>query len=113
MNTNEMVVAIYHIIDRVMEGDDRDAVYRLLLLQKAITNFEPIARPTPTATDNFPKVRPHNRKAKSTDVACPTCEAKPTKPCFTMTTRGKGGLPTDEIKVGYHKTRTEKAQGKR
>jgi hypothetical protein len=54
------------------------------------------------------------KKAKVIDVACPSCGAKPGKPCFWMTGPGRGskstGVPREDNV--YHKPRASAAKGK-
>ena len=68
-------------------------------------------------TDKVKEVLPpivgSTRQPKSIDVPCPTCFAPKNKPCFEMSMRGPHGSPTDKLRKGYHKTRTQRARGQR
>ena len=83
--------------------------------------FDPRGKGTPEDLDKFlkdhlPPMKPVDdkpKRPKSISVSCPTCKAKPGKGCFVMTNKGPGAKPTTQLrdkKLGYHKTRAEKAK---
>lgn len=59
----------------------------------------------------LPDIAPESAKRKKTrDVTCPTCKAKPGKPCVKTSNRGKGDAPLGTPTTKYHDARKAKAK---
>lgn len=106
---------------RMREYDAIATLHSLYLSQQARSDFdrEAVARTKqkaafdPRVKDDLPPMV-GGRKPKAIDVPCPTCRARPGKPCLLMT-RGGGANATvidpPQPKEGYHSRRHQKAKG--
>lgn len=66
-------------------------------------------------TTDLPPIQPlKDRPTKAIDVSCPTCGAKPGKPCVKVSTRGRdGGVLGEPLITGKkHAARRYKVGGK-
>lgn len=106
-----------------MLNNDTDRALGLLMraslaYDDAISRSIPVAEPLAQAVEDLPPITPVNggRKVRASETRCPTCGAKPGKPCKRMTARGRNGKPTSEPlmkndKLVYHHRRYEQARG--
>jgi hypothetical protein len=67
-----------------------------------------------TAHDSLPPMKQiRGRRVRAIDVACGACGAKAGSHCFRMTSRGRNGVPTDEVQEGqFHGARYSHAKRK-
>ena len=108
---DEVMMTLLHIAGSIAIARGRLISMRpMLIVDERVQEGVEEARRLASAALPDPQPQP-GRKVKSKDVSCPTCKAKPGKPCVEMTKRGRYGEPTDiPVTKGSHKPRVAKAK---
>lgn len=109
-------------IDALLNDNPVEALGHLML-HKVRQAEEAVNKSLDPGDDGYGEVQPppiqplKPKKGATVDVSCPTCKAKPGKPCFRLTSRGPHGKPTDQPLLNkdgnnnYHRARVKKGRG--
>jgi hypothetical protein len=104
ITTREIVTMLTGVMNRVDDGDKDGAIAMLWRIKRALED-EPQHLKHPIRLErepafqddlpgDLPPMIPLRNKPKNTiDFVCPTCHAKPGRPCVKVSTRGKGNEP--------------------
>lgn len=106
-------------IDALLNNNPVEALGHLMLykLEPAPALREAVEKFREQTEGDLPPMQPLKSRVMPRDIKCPTCAAKPGKPCVRLTSRGPHGKPTDEPltapgsgKAMLHKSRSAAAK---